>query len=135
MTIDALKQKPFADLRLPPVPAAKPARKSFERETIRIVPVYTRKLAEELKMSAAEIAKLIGCSINTIGIALRDADDADIYMPYEVACKGIYNERTKEEAPPVSDGRVFVSMLIAPEALNSLKPWLTEAGVNFKVFK
>lgn len=119
--------------KLPPVPAgnAKAPAPKVEKNYKYLKPVFLGKLYDRVG-SGNEVAEMVGVSGATISTALREDKVA---MSIELAAQGIW-ERTYEERPDIveKDGLVFVSMLIDKPTLKTLKPWLSDAGVNFKIF-
>lgn len=93
-------------------------------------PVYLKKLAERLG-SYRDVAKLIGTSGEHVSTGLRNNM---VSKRTELAAKGIWF--LEHEPPPVltTQGKVFVSLLIHPQHLEQLRPWLKAAGVRLATF-
>lgn len=128
--------KDFADL--PPIFKSKEGPEKVlndrtERNREYTEPVYLKKLWEYTK-NMRKTGEMIGVSHSLVGTALRDNE---VTLVTELAAQAVYLrdiEPPPPPAPPEMDGKILVSMLIEKEALKSLKPWLEQSGVTFKIF-
>jgi hypothetical protein len=127
MTTDTLKQRPFADLELPPPPQRLEKAQREKRHYQKKEPVYTKKLYDELSLSGDQIGKMIGCSGQTITQGILEKS---ISAPVETAAKGIYTEMAHKK-----NHNICVAMVITRDAYDLIQPWLDKAGARVTVIE